>query len=116
MWGREWDALLAQDTEGALVQTMNDTVDGDYQTFKGSRCQYVREHFFNKDPRLAMVADYPTTGSGSSSAAATTTWKALRRVQGGYGAQGAADGDPRQDGEGLDAGFHTSSRATPPTR
>ncbi|MCB0897511.1 MAG: pyruvate dehydrogenase (acetyl-transferring), homodimeric type [Actinobacteria bacterium] len=59
VWGREWDALLAADTEGALVTLMNETVDGDYQTFKGESGQYVRENFFNKDPQVAaMVKDY----------------------------------------------------------
>jgi len=59
IWGREWDDLLNQDTEGALVTLMNETVDGDYQTFKGESGLYVRENFFNKDPRVAaMVADY----------------------------------------------------------
>ena len=59
IWGREWDDLLAKDTEGALVTLMNETVDGDYQTFKGESGAYVRENFFNKDPRIAaMVADY----------------------------------------------------------
>jgi pyruvate dehydrogenase E1 component len=33
VWGREWDPLLAQDREGALVNLMNTTLDGDYQTF-----------------------------------------------------------------------------------
>ncbi|HUM87828.1 MAG TPA: pyruvate dehydrogenase (acetyl-transferring), homodimeric type, partial [Actinomycetota bacterium] len=38
---------------------MNETVDGDYQTFKGESGLYVRENFFNKDPRVAaMVKDY----------------------------------------------------------
>ena len=59
VWGREWDDLLAADTEGALVSLMNETVDGDYQTFKGESGLYVRENFFNKDPRVAaMVKDY----------------------------------------------------------
>nr|MCU0279232.1 pyruvate dehydrogenase (acetyl-transferring), homodimeric type [Candidatus Nanopelagicales bacterium] len=59
VWGREWDPLLAADTEGALVTLMNETVDGDYQTFKGESGAYVREHFFGKDPRVsAVVADY----------------------------------------------------------
>jgi pyruvate dehydrogenase E1 component len=34
VWGRGWDPLLAQDREGALVKLMNETLDGDYQTFK----------------------------------------------------------------------------------
>ena len=59
VWGRGWDPLLAQDREGALVNIMNTTLDGDYQTFKAESGAYVREHFFNKDPRTAaMVANY----------------------------------------------------------
>lgn len=59
VWGREWDPLLAQDREGALVQLMNKTPDGDYQTFKAESGAYVREHFFGRDPRTAaMVANW----------------------------------------------------------
>ncbi|GAB2487635.1 pyruvate dehydrogenase (acetyl-transferring), homodimeric type [Luteococcus sediminum] len=59
IWGRGWDPLLANDSDGALVNLMNTTRDGDYQTFKANDGAYVREHFFNKDPRTAaMVADW----------------------------------------------------------
>ena len=59
IWGREWDALLAKDTEGALVNLMNQTPDGDYQTYKAENGAYVREHFFGRDPRAAeLVKDY----------------------------------------------------------
>jgi len=59
IWGREWDELLAKDTEGALVDLMTKTTDGDYQTFKAESGAYVREHFFGRDPRTAaMVADW----------------------------------------------------------
>jgi pyruvate dehydrogenase E1 component len=59
VWGREWDPLLAQDREGALVNLMNSTLDGDYQTFKAESGAYVREQFFGRDPRTAaMVADW----------------------------------------------------------
>ena len=59
IWGREWDDLLARDTEGALVNLMNQTPDGDYQTYKAESGAYVREHFFGRDPRVAeMVKDY----------------------------------------------------------
>ena len=59
VWGREWDPLLAQDREGALVNLMNTTLDGDYQTFKGESGAYIREHFFGRDPRTAaMVANW----------------------------------------------------------
>jgi pyruvate dehydrogenase E1 component len=59
VWGREWDPLLAQDREGALVDLMNRTLDGDYQTFKAENGKFVRDNFFARDPRTAaMVADW----------------------------------------------------------
>ena len=59
VWGREWDPLLAQDREGALVNLMNTTLDGDYQTYKAESGQYVRDNFFGRDPRTAaMVAGW----------------------------------------------------------
>ena len=59
VWGRGWDPLLAQDREGALVNLMNTTLDGDYQTFKAESGAFVREHFFGRDPRTAaMVSNW----------------------------------------------------------
>lgn len=59
VWGREWDALLAQDHEGALRDLMNVTPDGDYQTYKAESGAFIREHFFGRDPRTAaMVENY----------------------------------------------------------
>ncbi|GAA1347972.1 pyruvate dehydrogenase (acetyl-transferring), homodimeric type [Falsarthrobacter nasiphocae] len=58
VWGREWDALLEKDTDNSLVDIMNTTVDGDYQTYKGESGGFVREHFFGKTPQTKeMVAD-----------------------------------------------------------
>ncbi len=34
MGSSRWDELLRKDTSGKLIQLMNETVDGDYQTFK----------------------------------------------------------------------------------
>ena len=59
VWGREWDDLLARDTDGALRDLMNRTPDGDYQTYKAESGAYVRENFFGRDPRtLELVKDY----------------------------------------------------------
>ena len=55
VWGREWDPLLAQDREGALVNLMNTTLDGDFQTFKAESGRYIRENFFGRDPRTAAM-------------------------------------------------------------
>ena len=58
IWGRRWDSLLAADKSGRLVQLMNETIDGDYQTYKSRDGAYVREHFFGRFPETrALVAD-----------------------------------------------------------
>jgi pyruvate dehydrogenase E1 component len=57
VWGREWDPLLAADRDHALVNLMNVTPDGDYQTYRAENGAFIREHFFGRDPRTrAMVA------------------------------------------------------------
>ncbi len=59
VWGRNWDQLLAADTDGALVNIMNTTPDGDYQTFKAENGGFIREQFFGRDPRTRrMVEDW----------------------------------------------------------
>ncbi|MDN5887454.1 MAG: pyruvate dehydrogenase (acetyl-transferring), homodimeric type [Micrococcaceae bacterium] len=58
VWGREWDDLLEKDVDGSLVDIMNTTPDGDYQTYKAESGGFVREHFFGKTPATKeMVAD-----------------------------------------------------------
>ncbi len=59
LWGQGWDELLENDTSGRLRQLMDETVDGDYQTFKSKDGAYIREHFFGKYPETAaLVADW----------------------------------------------------------
>ncbi|WP_308301269.1 pyruvate dehydrogenase (acetyl-transferring), homodimeric type [Frankia sp. Mgl5] len=58
VWGRDWDPLLAKDTDGVLVHRMNTTPDGQFQTYSTSSGDYIREHFFGADARLRrMVAN-----------------------------------------------------------
>ncbi len=57
VWGREWDPLLAADNDGALVNLMNTTPDGDYQTYKAESGLYVRENFFGRDPRTRKMVE-----------------------------------------------------------
>ena len=57
VWGREWDSLLEQDHEGALVDLMNKTPDGDYQTYKTENGAFVRENFFGRDPRTLKLVE-----------------------------------------------------------
>src|SRR6202023_223349 len=60
VWGREWDALLHADKDGALVNLMNTTPDGDYQTYKANDGAYVRDHFFGRDPRTKALVEHMT--------------------------------------------------------
>lgn len=55
IWGSQWDALLARDTSGLLMQRMMEAVDGEYQSFKASDGAYVRKHFFGKYPELLKL-------------------------------------------------------------
>ncbi|HVA27061.1 MAG TPA: pyruvate dehydrogenase (acetyl-transferring), homodimeric type, partial [Candidatus Baltobacteraceae bacterium] len=57
IWGSGWDALLARDTTGRLAQLMNETVDGDYQTYKSRNGKYVRDEFFGRYPETAALVE-----------------------------------------------------------
>lgn len=59
VWGRDWDPLFAQDDHGVLIDAMNETPDGQFQTYSAESGEYIREHFFGRDQRLAdMVKDF----------------------------------------------------------
>jgi pyruvate dehydrogenase E1 component len=57
VWGRDWDPLLARDGDGVLVNQMNTTPDGQYQTYTVESGAYIREHFFGGDPRLRKMVE-----------------------------------------------------------
>lgn len=48
IWGSNWDKLLEKDHGGKLIQLMNETVDGDYQTLRSNNGAYIRKNFFGK--------------------------------------------------------------------
>ncbi|HEY1829227.1 MAG TPA: pyruvate dehydrogenase (acetyl-transferring), homodimeric type [Acidimicrobiales bacterium] len=57
IWGSRWDALLAKDVDGVLLDRMNTTLDGEYQKLATESGAYIREHFFGPDPRLRRMVD-----------------------------------------------------------
>jgi pyruvate dehydrogenase E1 component len=57
VWGRKWDELLAADRDGALVNLMNRTPDGDFQTYKAEGGAFIRENFFGRDPRTRKLVE-----------------------------------------------------------
>jgi pyruvate dehydrogenase E1 component len=58
IWGRDWDPLLAKDVDGVLVNKMNNTPDGQFQTYSVEPGSYTREHFFGTDPRLRAMVEH----------------------------------------------------------
>ncbi|WP_063029568.1 alpha-ketoglutarate dehydrogenase [Pseudomonas yamanorum] len=57
VWGSDWDALLAKDTDGSLVRTLSQTVDGQLQTFAAKDGAYNREHFFGQSEALSKLVE-----------------------------------------------------------
>jgi pyruvate dehydrogenase E1 component len=58
IWGREWDKILARDTEGLLIRKFGAMVDGEFQTISARGPGYLREKVFNDDPGLlALIED-----------------------------------------------------------
>ena len=55
IWGEDWDPLLAADTDGVLVERMNETIDGEWQKYTVESGAYAREKFFGTDPRLGEL-------------------------------------------------------------
>ena len=60
VWGRDWDPLLAADVDGVLVNAMNTTPDGQFQTYTVETGAYIRENFFGRDPRLRKMVEHLT--------------------------------------------------------
>ena len=58
IWGSKWDDLLAQDTDGVLLEQMNTTVDGEFQRYSVENGNYIRENFFGPDPRLRQMVSH----------------------------------------------------------
>jgi pyruvate dehydrogenase E1 component len=55
LWGSDWDALFARDTEHVLLRALAGTVDGQYQTLGAKDGAYNIEHFFRQNPELQKL-------------------------------------------------------------
>ena len=104
IWGREWDALLHADRDGALINLMNTTPDGDYQTYKANDGAFVREHFFGRDPRTKELVKPMSDGDiWNLRARRARLPQGLRGLRGGAGAPRPAHRHPGQDDQGVRA-------------
>jgi pyruvate dehydrogenase E1 component len=55
IWNSKWEELLDQDQTGALMELMQNTVDGEYQNFYAKGGAHLREHFFCRDPAVKKL-------------------------------------------------------------
>ena len=55
LWGSDWDALFARDTQHVLLRALSRTVDGQYQTLGSRDGAYNIEHFFRQDPEVQKL-------------------------------------------------------------
>ena len=55
LWGSDWDALFARDTEHVLLRALANTVDGQYQTLGAKDGAYNIEHFFRQNPEVQKL-------------------------------------------------------------
>ena len=51
-------AIALPDVDGVLVNRMNTTPDGQFQTYSTEDGSYIREHFFGVDPRLRKMVEH----------------------------------------------------------
>ena len=58
LWGSEWDALFARDTDNVLLKRLAATPDGEYQTLGAHDGAYNLEHFFQKDPQVRRLVEH----------------------------------------------------------
>ena len=58
IWGKDWDPLLANDTDGLLVKRMGEIVDGEYQKYPVESGEYLRTHFWGKYPPLLEMVKH----------------------------------------------------------
>ena len=105
IWGRDWDPLLAKDTDGVLVNKMNSTPDGQFQTYSVETGAYTRENFFGGDPRLrAMVEHLSDDEIRNLSRGGHDYRKVYAAFKAATRARRPADRDPGPHHQGLDAG------------
>ncbi|MDF3203035.1 alpha-ketoglutarate dehydrogenase [Pseudomonas sp. 1912-s] len=89
VWGSDWDALLAKDTDGELARTLSQTVDGQFQTFAAKDGAYNREHFFGQSEALSKLVEGMSDGQidrlkrgGHDMVKIHAAYHAARRVSG----------------------------------
>lgn len=60
LWGSDWDDLFTRDTEHVIEKRLEETVDGELQSYAANDAGFNRERFFNKYPDLRALVEHLT--------------------------------------------------------
>ncbi len=55
VWGSNWDPLFASDPSSKLLQLVDETLDGNYQSLRAGGAKATRDEFFGKYPETAAL-------------------------------------------------------------
>ena len=116
IWGRDWDPILAQDTDGVLVNKMNTTPDGQFQTYSRRVRRVHPRALLRRRPAAAQDGRAPVRRRDPRPVARRARLpQGVRGVQGGPRARRPADRDPHPHDQGLDArqGLRGAQRHAP---
>ena len=58
IWGSDWDDLFENDRNGVLLGRIEEVVDGDLLKYVVEGGEYIREHFFGKNPELLKMVEH----------------------------------------------------------
>ena len=58
IWGSDWDDLFESDRNGVLLGRIEEVVDGDLLKYVVEGGEYIREHFFGKNPELLKMVGH----------------------------------------------------------
>ena len=91
LWGSEWDALFARDTEMVLLRRFAETVDGEYQDLGSKDGDYNRAKFFDSDPVTRDLVSHMTDAEIN---ALKRGGHDMRKLYAAYAASKAKNGKP----------------------
>src|SRR6266508_3883327 len=92
VWGRRWDELLARDSDGVLLDKLDATPDGQWQTLAASDAAYVREKLFDSEPLRKLIDGW--SDEDVVALALDRGGHDLRRVHAAFAAAVATKGRP----------------------
>ena len=58
IWGSDWDELFESEQNKALLERIEEVVDGDLLKYVVEGGAYIREHFFGKSPELLKMVEH----------------------------------------------------------